>query len=213
MQVSPVQPQSLHSLLVALKPEIIRPAELALVDEIYTIGRAVGCSIMVQDQLVSRLHARVERQGPHYIIADAGSANGTYINGRRLLESQPLRNEDEIGLGGPLPLLRLVDPDATVFAAGVLRYDERERRFFLSGIALSLPPHQFQLLHHLYLHAGDICTRASCVQAVWSREYDHAIDAGVLDTSVSELRRAMREVDPTVDLIETRRGVGYLLRL
>ncbi len=50
---------------------------------------------------VSRLHAAIERGEDVLTVIDLGSANGTYINGRRLVENQPriLRDGDEIRLG------------------------------------------------------------------------------------------------------------------
>lgn len=211
--MSAFQQSSVHSLLVALQPQIVYPLELPLVEEICTIGRSSGCNLVVNNQLVSRLHAHIERLGARYVIADAGSANGTYLNGRRIIKSQQLRNDDHIGLGSPTALLRFMDPDATILASGILRYDEGTRNFFLSGTLVELPPVQFRLLYHLYLHAGDICTRSSCAQAIWGREYDPTIDPGAFDTALSELRRLLRQIDAGADLIDTRRSLGYLLRL
>jgi hypothetical protein len=50
---------------------------------------------------VSRLHAVIKRDGNHIIFIDLGSANGTYINGKRLTPNveQVLSHGDIIALG------------------------------------------------------------------------------------------------------------------
>jgi hypothetical protein len=50
---------------------------------------------------VSRLHAVVKRDGPRVILMDLGSANGTYINGKRLTTNveQALNHGDIVALG------------------------------------------------------------------------------------------------------------------
>lgn len=211
--MSAAQLPILHSQLIAIEPQLITPHDLSLSEPVCLIGRAAECSVVVSVMRVSRRHAQIERRSDHYLLADLGSRNGTYVNGLRLLAPHRLRSEDRIGLGDGEALLRFVDPDATQVAEGVLRLDERSQSFYLSGVPLDLAPMQYVLLRHLYQHAGEVCQRNSCALALWGRTYDDDLDRGALDTTVSDLRRAMRRVDPEADLIETRRGVGYLLRL
>lgn len=50
---------------------------------------------------VSRIHAVINRQDDTLTLVDAGSANGTHLNGQRLIPQQPrvLRDGDEIRFG------------------------------------------------------------------------------------------------------------------
>jgi pSer/pThr/pTyr-binding forkhead associated (FHA) protein len=50
---------------------------------------------------VSRLHAVIKRDGNRILFIDLGSANGTYINGKRLAPNveQVLNHGDIIALG------------------------------------------------------------------------------------------------------------------
>src|SRR5215211_3946239 len=50
--------------------------------ELTTIGRSDSCVVSIPSPTVSRLHARVELQHDRYVIFDAGSANGTFVNGQ-----------------------------------------------------------------------------------------------------------------------------------
>jgi pSer/pThr/pTyr-binding forkhead associated (FHA) protein len=73
-----------------------------------TIGRSPICQILVEGAIVSRLHARIEHDGVGYFLCDVGSANGTFINGRRIYKPHLLADGDLIGLGSAVPVLRFV---------------------------------------------------------------------------------------------------------
>ena len=51
------------------------------------------------DPEVSRIHARFESQGGIVYASDAGSSNGTFLNGRRLDGAIELRPGDAIDVG------------------------------------------------------------------------------------------------------------------
>jgi hypothetical protein len=74
--------------------------ELVLSKPEVTIGRAEGCDVgLFGDGAVDRLHARIVRHGDDYVLADAGSAAGTYVNGERVVQPRRLRSGDAIRLG------------------------------------------------------------------------------------------------------------------
>ncbi|MBK1734778.1 hypothetical protein CKO15_05635 [Halorhodospira abdelmalekii] len=58
-------------------------------------GRDSGCDVVLQSAEVSRRHAEVVVEGMGLKVRDLGSANGTYVNGKRVTES-PLRGGDEL---------------------------------------------------------------------------------------------------------------------
>ncbi len=197
--------------LVSLHPDVQR-AEYTLEEDVYTLGRSATCQIVVPRNVVSRLHAKIERVGPRYVLSDIGSANGTFVNGRQIHDQHLLKDRDAIGLGASTPLLRFMDPDPTFVPSSRLRYDEQTMTFILEGKPVDLTPAQFRLLHYLYQHAGTVCTRESCAQAIWGRDYDPELDTEALDRAISSLRTHLREIAVNADLIETRRGLGYLLK-
>lgn len=67
-------------------------------EEIVTVGRGQDSSIFLDDVTVSRSHAEVVRGDRGFLIRDAGSLNGTYVN-RVRVDSVDLRNGDEIQVG------------------------------------------------------------------------------------------------------------------
>lgn len=62
------------------------------------IGRKSDCDISIKDPAVSGTHARLQKIGDSYLIADAGSTNGIFIKGRRV-KQQMLKNEDVVTIG------------------------------------------------------------------------------------------------------------------
>ena len=54
---------------------------------IVTLGRARESDVMIPDRSVSRRHALLKRDGDgdRFLVLDAGSSNGTSINGRNVL--------------------------------------------------------------------------------------------------------------------------------
>ncbi|MBX7236663.1 MAG: FHA domain-containing protein [Caldilineales bacterium] len=66
------------------------------------LGRVPPNDILVDDDAVSRFHARIlaERLVDHlqFYAHDLASANGTFVNGQRISQ-QPLRDEDRLSIG------------------------------------------------------------------------------------------------------------------
>ena len=74
--------------------------ELLLSKPVLTIGRAESCDLgLFGDPTIEKLHARIYQQDGHYIIADAGSAGGTFVNDLRVVEPTPLHTGDLIRVG------------------------------------------------------------------------------------------------------------------
>ncbi len=67
-----------------------------------TIGRSLGCDVVIEDDRVSRQHATIQVAGEDHLLADSGSSNGTRLNGRRLAPGTLalLRDRDTITVGG-----------------------------------------------------------------------------------------------------------------
>jgi hypothetical protein len=87
------------------EPVILQPAKRTI------LGRADNTSTQKPDldltpygaveKGVSRIHAAIYRNEDTLTLIDMGSANGTHLNGQRLVPEQPriLRDGDEIRLG------------------------------------------------------------------------------------------------------------------
>ncbi|HEY8432615.1 MAG TPA: GGDEF domain-containing protein [Sandaracinaceae bacterium] len=62
------------------------------------IGRSSKCDVQLDQESVSRNHARISRQRNNYVIRDLGSTNGTYVNDE-LIDEVVLRDGDQIKVG------------------------------------------------------------------------------------------------------------------
>ena len=65
---------------------------------ILTIGREAPADIVVRDRFLSRSHFQLQCAGMLYTLADAGSSNGTFVNGVRLRGAE-LKPRDAIYAG------------------------------------------------------------------------------------------------------------------
>ena len=62
---------------------------------VMVVGRDADADIQVDEPLVSRAHARIERRGESYVVLDLGSTNLTRVNGEVVAERE-LRDGDEL---------------------------------------------------------------------------------------------------------------------
>lgn len=78
------------------------------------------------------------------------------------------------------------------------------------GDTIELTHREFELLHYLAKHIGQVMTREHLLQTVWG--YDYFGDVRTVDVTVRRLREKVED-NPSHPLwIITRRGVGYYLR-
>lgn len=71
------------------------PVEFPLASPRMIVGRDEGADIRVDEPLVSRAHARIERRGDDFFVVDLGSTNLTRVNGDVVGERR-LENGDEV---------------------------------------------------------------------------------------------------------------------
>lgn len=66
-----------------------------LVDPLpFTVGRQPGCCLQLNYRTISGHHADLQVDRGQLWVIDRKSTNGTYVNGRRITEPTPLREED-----------------------------------------------------------------------------------------------------------------------
>ena len=89
-----------------------------------------------------------------------------------------------------------IQPDAYI----VLKRDE----------AIELTHREFELIHYLAKHVGQVMTREHLLQTVWG--YDYFGDVRTVDVTIRRLREKIEDNPSHPTWIVTRRGVGYYLR-
>ncbi len=78
------------------------------------------------------------------------------------------------------------------------------------GESIELTHREFELLHYLGKHLGQVMTREHLLQTVWG--YDYFGDVRTVDVTVRRLREKVEDNPSRPAWIVTRRGVGYYLR-
>jgi diguanylate cyclase (GGDEF)-like protein len=65
----------------------------------FQIGRSSKNELPIDQESVSRHHARITSTARAHYIEDLGSTNGTFVNDERVTERRPLRDGDQIKVG------------------------------------------------------------------------------------------------------------------
>lgn len=81
------------------------------------VGRDLDCAVVLETTGVSRHHAQITITGETAIIEDAGSKNGTWVNGHRIESALQLNDGDVIRIG--IASLRFRSRDAADSTATV----------------------------------------------------------------------------------------------
>jgi ABC transport system ATP-binding/permease protein len=112
------------------------------------IGRATDNDVVLDDLLVSRHHATLQRSGSNWELADNNSANGTYVNGNRIQRAD-IGPNDVVGIGHQLlhlvgdQLVEYVDSGNISYEAFNLRVVTDKGKVLLADVAFALPERCF----------------------------------------------------------------------
>jgi two-component system OmpR family response regulator len=89
-----------------------------------------------------------------------------------------------------------------------LELDEETHEVHRGGNLVQLSPTEFKLLRYLMHNPNRVLSKAQILDHVWN--YDFRGDDNIVESYISYLRRKVDNVQPR--LIQTLRGVGYVLR-
>ena len=93
-------------------------------------------------------------------------------------------------------------------ACGALVVNRLTRHALVAGRQLDLTAREFALLEHLALHAGEVVTRTTLLEAIWDMHFDPGTN--VVDALVLRLRRKLAAAGQSPQVM-TVRGAGYRL--
>jgi Mg-chelatase subunit ChlD len=84
--VAPEKPAA-YARLIRQSPLDEVPREIPFSRDELVIGRGEECDVIIPHASISRAHARVKKLKPGYVLFDLQSKNGTYVNGRPIVEN------------------------------------------------------------------------------------------------------------------------------
>jgi two-component system OmpR family response regulator len=99
------------------------------------------------------------------------------------------------------------NPDLLQFAD--LSLNRITREVYRGNRAIELTAKEFELLEYLMAHPRQVLTRDQILERVWG--YDFMGDSNIIEVYVRYLRLKL-EAEEEKRLIQTVRGVGYVLR-
>ncbi len=91
-----------------------------------------------------------------------------------------------------------------IIEIGPLVLDARQMRITRDGVPVNLTPQEYRLLSYLMLHAGRVVPHTELIEQLYAHDSDK--DANAIEVLIG---RARRKIGP--DIIETRRGFGYVV--
>ncbi len=181
-----------------------------------SVGRSPDCTVSLPIRWISRLHAILRYEGGQFRIEDAGSKNGVFVNGQRIIKPRPLVDGDVIQLAPGLELI-YVDSEATAPLPGQrgmgIHVDPTERQVYVHGQLLAPPlsTQQYQLLTMLAERPGKVYSRSEVIEAAWPGEAAEGVSDDAIDALVRRPRQRLAEIDPEHEFIVTVRGYGFRL--
>lgn len=107
------------------------------------------------------------------------------------------------------PIIRVCD----------LEINEDSHDVTRAGVRIDLSPTEYKLLRYLMDNEGRVLSKAQILDHVW--QYDWGGDAAIVESYISYLRKKVDGIEildergvshKVVPLIETKRGIGYMVR-
>jgi len=93
---------------------------------------------------------------------------------------------------------------SSVVVAGDIALDERQMKVSVRGVPVALSPLEYRLVAYLLRHRGRVVSQHELDENVYGHGEDH--DSNALEVLVGRVRKKLGP-----ELIETRRGFGYLV--
>jgi hypothetical protein len=189
-------------------------ASYDLQPDVTTLGRGADNTIMLVNERVSRRHLRVRRDGDRYVLEDAGSHNGTYVNGERVTTPLSLRHGDLLTVGGTTLVFELCDetvdwsPEAP--PAPALRLDPVAGRVWVNGKEVQLAAKEYLALALLYAKRGALVAKQELAVQVWP-EYAGAVGDYNIEKLITRLRHKIEADAAHPWYLITVRRLGYRL--
>jgi len=93
---------------------------------------------------------------------------------------------------------------SSVVTVGDVTLDERQMKVSVRGVPVALSPLEYRVVAYLLMRRGRVVSQAELDENVYGHGEDHGSNA--LEVLIGRVRRKL-----SVDLIETRRGFGYIV--
>lgn len=101
-------------------------------------------------------------------------------------------------------LRRSAGQASPVLEVGEVALDPRQMRVSVRGTPVRLSPQEYRLVSYLMTHAGRVVSQMELTEQLYAQDFER--DSNAIEVLVGRVRRKLG-----VNLIETRRGFGYII--
>lgn len=91
-----------------------------------------------------------------------------------------------------------------VMEAFGVQIDTRQMRVTVNGVPVSVSPLEYRLLSYMLHHRGRVVSQHELIEQLYAQDF--ARDSNTVEVLIARVRKRLK-----VDIIETRRGQGYLI--
>ncbi len=91
-----------------------------------------------------------------------------------------------------------------VITISTVSLDTRQMRVTVDGVPIHLPPQEYRLVSYLMHHAGRVVSQHELTEQLYAQDFER--DSNAVEVLVGRVRKKLG-----VDLIQTRRGFGYVI--
>ena len=192
-----------------------------------TFGRLKTCDVQLDDESVSRRHCTLHAREDVCVLADLQSANGTFVNDRRISTAE-LNPGDQLRVGGTVVELVAASVPAPAAAAGAttslsLVGEERGQTLirkavdpgkleFLTQVFKRQDDHALLESAQRYLstlhHVSDVLSRASGVEGLFESILSEILDVTKGERAAILMRSAAAAPDADVEPVAVRMRTG-----
>jgi two-component system, OmpR family, response regulator len=99
---------------------------------------------------------------------------------------------------------RSAGQSSAVLDIGPITLDTRQMRISVDGTPVNLSPQEYRLVSYLMHHAGRVVTQLELTEHLYAQDFER--DSNVIEVLVGRVRKKLG-----IDIIETRRGFGYII--
>ena len=98
---------SLMGWLIVKSGQTLRRGHILKVRSGAIYGRSSNkADVLIDDEKVSSIHARIQVKDEKFILVDLGSTNGTFVNGEKITGATEIHQDDEIRIGNTVFVLK-----------------------------------------------------------------------------------------------------------
>lgn len=101
-------------------------------------------------------------------------------------------------------LRRSTGASSPVITIGALSLDTLQMRVSLDGQAVHLSPQEYRLVSYLMQHAGRVVSQRELTEQLYAQDFER--ESNAIEVMVGRVRKKLGN-----NLIETRRGFGYII--